>query len=351
MDLLEMLETAQRWLFVPFVVVISVHSLWRLYRNVRNNARLFVRRFQEALDRQRERLIEDIKTDLLKTLNKSSRPLESAPEAAVAADKHKEKCAQSSFEYPRRLDRKDKSNIVNEIIYQIQSGDSHRNCTDDDKVENKVESEDSAILKDVHRRNVVARMKTLFESNGSSKWHLNQVVDIIKQTKRPSSFIATSVENIRAKAMCVPKATSEPPVVRLRRKIRSQHSQPEAGSRDIASSIEDILEAERFSKRLSQYSISEYLDEGSASPQDVPPCSEFNRMARGFKTLSTFSLSELLRDDEPECTLRRDVWGRKKPVENIDQILIDENLSRCYSQYSISDLVDDDVVFLQDYTV
>lgn len=359
-----MLEVAQQWLLVPLLVMISVHTLWRLCRNVRDNARLFVRRVQEAIERERERLIEDIKADLLKTLNKGSKTLERngtalqpTPEVKPS-EQHKERRNQPSFEYTRRLDRKDKSNIVNEIIYQIQSGDSNRNYTDDDKVENKVETEDSAILKDVHRRNVVARMKNLFESNESSKWQLNRVVDIINQKQRPPPLITTSMENLRAKSLSIPKAASEPPVVRLRRKIRSQQSLSESSNRDysgIASSIEDILEAERFSKRLSQYSISEFLDEDSPRIQEVPTAPDFNRVGRGIKTLSTFSLSELLGDDEPDSlfepiTLRRSGLILRKPVENIDQILIDENLSRCYSQYSISDLVDDEVVFLQDYS-
>uniref|UniRef100_A0A1Q3EW36 Uncharacterized protein n=1 Tax=Culex tarsalis TaxID=7177 RepID=A0A1Q3EW36_CULTA len=345
-DLLVLVNAIQQWLFVPLIVVISVHSLWRFCRNVKQSAGQFVVRVQEALDHERQRLIEDIKADLLKTLNKGA---ESGHQQQV--DKYKEKC-NSTFEFSRgsgRLDRKDKTNIVNEIIYQIQSGgaDSNRNCTDDDKV---VETggrigEDSAILKDVHRRNVVARMKNLFESNESSKWHLNQVVDIINQ-KRISS---TSMENLRTKTLAIPKASSEPPVVRLRRKIRSQQSLSESS---IASSIEDILEAERFSKRLSQYSISEYLDE--SSPTSTPPAQAFNRISQNHKTLSTFSLSELLHDDEPDnlfagVTLRRPLNPRRPAVvETIDQILADENLSRCYSQYSISDLVDDEVVFLQD---
>lgn len=352
-DLLVLVNAVQQWLFVPLIVAISVHSLWRFCRNVKQSAGQFVVRVQEALDHERQRLIEDIKADLLKTLNKGSTVVESGhhlqPSKQQVVDKYKEKCT-SSFEYPRgtasRLDRKDKSNIVNEIIYQIQSGggaaDSNRNCTDDDKV---VETtgrivEDCAILKDVHRRNVVARMKNLFESNDStSKWHLNQVVDMINtQQKRISS---TSMENLRSKPFTIPKASSEPPVVRLRRKIRSQQSLSESS---IASSIEDILEAERFSKRLSQYSISEYLDEPPQPPQP------FNSISSNLKTLSTFSLSELLLDDEPDnlfagVTLRR---PRRPAVETIDQILADENLSRCYSQYSISDLVDDEVVFLQD---
>lgn len=366
MDLLEMLDAFQQWLLVPLVVLISIHSLWRLYKNVKDNARLFVRRVQEALERERERLIEDIKADLLKTLNKASRPLDFAGTSLQPTpenknnDKYKEKANQPSFEYSRRLDRKDKSNIVNEIIYQIQSGDSNRNCTDDDKFECQIDSEDSAILKDVHRRNVVARMKNLFESHETSKWHLNHVVEFMNQKKRPLPLVTTSLENLRTKPLSIPKATSEPPVVRLRRKIRSQQNLSESSNRDysdIASSIEDILDAERFSKRLSQYSISEYLDEDSPRPQEVSPTSDYNRISRGIKTLSTFSLSELLRDDEPDnsfsgVTLRRGnpTVGLKKPVENIDQILIDENLSRCYSQYSISDLVDDDVIFLQDYS-
>lgn len=352
-DLLVLVNAVQQWLFVPLIVAISVHSLWRFCRNVKQSAGQFVVRVQEAVDHERQRLIEDIKADLLKTLNKGSTVVESGHHLqSKQVDKYKEKCT-SSFEYRRgtagRLDRKDKSNIVNEIIYQIQSGggapDSNRNCTDDDKV---VETtgrivEDCAILKDVHRRNVVARMKNLFESNDStSKWHLNQVVDMINtQQKRISS---TSMENLRTKTLTIPKATSEPPVVRLRRKIRSQQSLSESS---IASSIEDILEAERFSKRLSQYSISEYLDEPPTQPQP------FNRISANVKTLSTFSLSELLLDDDNASdnlfagvTLRRP--RRPAVVETIDQILADENLSRCYSQYSISDLVDDEVVFLQD---
>lgn len=357
-DLLVLVNAVQQWLFVPLIVAISVHSLWRFCRNVKQSAGQFVVRVQEALDHERQRLIEDIKADLLKTLNKgSTAAVESGhlqPSKLQVVDKYKEKCT-SSFEYPRgtatRLDRKDKSNIVNEIIYQIQSGgggatDSNRNCTDDDKV---VETtgriiEDSAILKDVHRRNVVARMKNLFESNDStgSKWHLNQVVDMINTQQH--RITSTSMENLRSKTLTIPKASSEPPVVRLRRKIRSQQSLSESS---IASSIEDILDAERFSKRLSQYSISEYLDE-PPQPQPQP----FNRISSNLKTLSTFSLSELLLDDEPDnlfagVTLRRP----RRPaavVETIDQILADENLSRCYSQYSISDLVDDEVVFLQD---
>lgn len=359
-DLLVLVNAVQQWLFVPLIVAISVHSLWRFCRNVKQSAGQFVVRVQEALDHERQRLIEDIKADLLKTLNKgSTAAVESGhhlqPSKLQVVDKYKEKCT-SSFEYSRgtatRLDRKDKSNIVNEIIYQIQSGggggaaDTNRNCTDDDKV---VETtgrivEDSAILKDVHRRNVVARMKNLFESNDStgSKWHLNQVVDMINTQQH--RITSTSMENLRSKTLTIPKASSEPPVVRLRRKIRSQQSLSESS---IASSIEDILDAERFSKRLSQYSISEYLDE-PPQPQPQP----FNRISSNLKTLSTFSLSELLLDDEPDnlfagVTLRRP----RRPaavVETIDQILADENLSRCYSQYSISDLVDDEVVFLQD---
>lgn len=358
-DLLVLVNAVQQWLFVPLIVAISVHSLWRFCRNVKQSAGQFVVRVQEALDHERQRLIEDIKADLLKTLNKGATVVESGhlqPSKQHVVDKYKEKCTSSGFEYPRRgtgrLDRKDKSNIVNEIIYQIQSGgggatDSNRNCTDDDKV---VETtgriiEDSAILKDVHRRNVVARMKNLFESNESTnKWHLNQVVDMINTQKRISS---TSMENLRTKTLTIPKASSEPPVVRLRRKIRSQQSLSESS---IASSIEDILEAERFSKRLSQYSISEYLDEPPTQPQQ-PPAQTFNRISANLKSLSTFSLSELLLDDEPDnlfagVTLRRP--RRPAVVETIDQILADENLSRCYSQYSISDLVDDEVVFLQD---
>lgn len=358
-DLLVLVNAVQQWLFVPLIVAISVHSLWRFCRNVKQSAGQFVVRVQEALDHERQRLIEDIKADLLKTLNKGATVVESGhlqPSKQQVVDKYKEKCTSSGFEYPRRgtgrLDRKDKSNIVNEIIYQIQSGgggatDSNRNCTDDDKV---VETtgriiEDSAILKDVHRRNVVARMKNLFESNESTnKWHLNQVVDMINTQKRISS---TSMENLRTKTLTIPKASSEPPVVRLRRKIRSQQSLSESS---IASSIEDILEAERFSKRLSQYSISEYLDEPPTQPQQ-PPAQTFNRISANLKSLSTFSLSELLLDDEPDnlfagVTLRRP--RRPAVVETIDQILADENLSRCYSQYSISDLVDDEVVFLQD---
>lgn len=358
-DLLVLVNAVQQWLFVPLIVAISVHSLWRFCRNVKQSAGQFVVRVQEALDHERQRLIEDIKADLLKTLNKGATVVESGhlqPSKQQVVDKYKEKCTSSGFEYPRRgtgrLDRKDKSNIVNEIIYQIQSGgggatDSNRNCTDDDKV---VETtgriiEDSAILKDVHRRNVVARMKNLFESNESTnKWHLNQVVDMINTQKRISS---TSMENLRTKTLTIPKASSEPPVVRLRRKIRSQQSLSESS---IASSIEDILEAERFSKRLSQYSISEYLDEPPNQPQQ-PPAQTFNRISANLKSLSTFSLSELLLDDEPDnlfsgVTLRRP--RRPAVVETIDQILADENLSRCYSQYSISDLIDDEVVFLQD---
>lgn len=358
-DLLVLVNAVQQWLFVPLIVAISVHSLWRFCRNVKQSAGQFVVRVQEALDHERQRLIEDIKADLLNTLNKGATVVESGhlqPSKQQVVDKYKEKCTSSGFEYPRRgtgrLDRKDKSNIVNEIIYQIQSGgggatDSNRNCTDDDKV---VETtgriiEDSAILKDVHRRNVVARMKNLFESNESTnKWHLNQVVDMINTQKRISS---TSMENLRTKTLTIPKASSEPPVVRLRRKIRSQQSLSESS---IASSIEDILEAERFSKRLSQYSISEYLDEPTTQPQQ-PPAQTFNRISANLKSLSTFSLSELLLDDEPDnlfsgVTLRRP--RRPAVVETIDQILADENLSRCYSQYSISDLVDDEVVFLQD---
>lgn len=362
-DLLELLDAAQQWLVWPLVMLISVHFIWRICSNIKDNADRFVRRVQEALEHERERLIEDIKTDLLETLNKGKQPPAApTPELsvvsrAVTVDKfNKEKCNTApSYEYTRRLDRKDKSNIVNEIIYQIQSGgDSNRNCTDDDKVEH----EDSAILKDVHRRNVVARMKNLFESNESTnRWHLNKVVDIISQ--RTSS---TSMENLRTRSFAIPKASSEPPAVRLRRKIRSQQSLSESG---MASSFEDVLEAERFSKRLSQYSISEYLDEQSPSPQPEAHPPDFNRVARGIKTLSTFSLSELLLDDEPDnmfagVTLRRGVQSvtsssssmhttfLRKPVDNIDQILIDENLSRCYSQYSISDLVDDEIVFLQD---
>lgn len=358
-DLLVLVNAVQQWLFVPLIVAISVHSLWRFCRNVKQSAGQFVVRVQEALDHERQRLIEDIKADLLKTLNKGATVIESGhlqPSKQQVVDKYKEKCTSSGFEYPRRgtgrLDRKDKSNIVNEIIYQIQSGgggvtDSNRNCTDDDKV---VETtgriiEDSAILKDVHRRNVVARMKNLFESNESNnKWHLNQVVDMINTQKRISS---TSMENLRTKTLTIPKASSEPPVVRLRRKIRSQQSLSESS---IASSIEDILEAERFSKRLSQYSISEYLDEPPTQPLQ-PPTQTFNRISANLKSLSTFSLSELLLDDEPDnlfsgVTLRRP--RRPAVVETIDQILADENLSRCYSQYSISDLVDDEVVFLQD---
>lgn len=358
-DLLVLMNAVQQWLFVPLIVAISVHSLWRFCRNVKQSAGQFVVRVQEALDHERQRLIEDIKADLLKTLNKGATVVESGhlqPSKQQVVDKYKEKCTSSGFEYPRRgtgrLDRKDKSNIVNEIIYQIQSGgggatDSNRNCTDDDKV---VETtgriiEDSAILKDVHRRNVVARMKNLFESNESTnKWHLNQVVDMINTQKRISS---TSMENLRTKTLTIPKASSEPPVVRLRRKIRSQQSLSESS---IASSIEDILDAERFSKRLSQYSISEYLDEPPTQPQQ-PPAQTFNRISANLKSLSTFSLSELLLDDEPDnlfagVTLRRP--RRPAVVETIDQILADENLSRCYSQYSISDLVDDEVVFLQD---
>lgn len=357
-DLLVLVNAVQQWLFVPLIVAISVHSLWRFCRNVKQSAGQFVVRVQEALDHERQRLIEDIKADLLKTLNKGSTVVESGHHLQPSkqqVDKYKEKCT-SSFEYPRgtasRLDRKDKSNIVNEIIYQIQSGgaaDSNRNCTDDDKV---VETtgrivEDSAILKDVHRRNVVARMKNLFESNDTtSKWHLNQVVDMINtQQKRISS---TSMENLRTKTLTIPKASSEPPVVRLRRKIRSQQSLSESS---IASSFEDILEAERFSKRLSQYSISEYLDE--PDPTQPQPPQTFNRISSNLKTLSTFSLSELLLDDDEPDNLFAGVTLRRprRPaavVETIDQILADENLSRCYSQYSISDLVDDEVVFLQD---
>lgn len=365
MDLLEVLGIAQRWLLVPLVVVISLHTLRRLYKNVKDTARLFEQRVREAYERERERLIEDVKADLLKTLNKGSLPLDLG--GTVAESKETKIPTQKSnqppsFEYSRRLDRKDKTNIVNEIIYQIQSGDSNRNCTDDDKVENRIESEDSAILKDVHRRNVVARMKNIFEANDTNKWQLNHVVDLIKQNKRASPLVTTSLENLRSKPFSISKAASEPPVVRLRRKIRSQQSLSESSTRefsDIASSIEDILDAERFSKRLSQYSISEYLDEDDpTSPvkQEIPPSPDYNRVARGIKTLSTFSLSELLRDDEPDSnyagvTLRRSnvTLELRKPVENIDQILIDENLSRCYSQYSISDLVDDEVVFVQDY--
>lgn len=354
-DLLVLVNAVQQWLFVPLIVAISVHSLWRFCRNVKQSAGQFVVRVQEALDHERQRLIEDIKADLLKTLNKGA-ATESGhhlqPSKQLVVDKYKEKCT-ASFEYPRgtgRLDRKDKSNIVNEIIYQIQSGggatDSNRNCTDDDKV---VETgcrivEDSAILKDVHRRNVVARMKNLFESNESTnKWHLNQVVDMFNTQQRISS---TSMENLRTKTLTIPKASSEPPVVRLRRKIRSQQSLSESSI--AASSIEDILEAERFSKRLSQYSISEYLDEPPT--QSPTPTQTFNRISSNLKTLSTFSLSELLADDDDDnlfagVTLRR---PRRPVVETIDQILADENLSRCYSQYSISDLVDDEVVFLQD---
>lgn len=355
-DLLVLLNAVQQWLFVPLIVAISLHSLWRFCRNVNASAGQFVVRVQETLDHERQRLIEDIKADLLKTLNKGTVAVESGHPQSKQVDKYKEKCNSTStattFEYSRgsgRLDRKDKTNIVNEIIYQIQSGgtDSNRNCTDDDKV---VETggrivEDSAILKDVHRRNVVARMKNLFESNETNKWHLNQVVDIINHKRHISS---ASMENLRVKSLAVPKAASEPPVVRLRRKIRSQQSLSESS---MASSIEDILDAERFSKRLSQYSISEYLDE--TPPPSPQQQQDFNRISRGLKTLSTFSLSELLLDDEPDnlfagVTLRRPPVGRRPAVTNIDQILADENLSRCYSQYSISDLVDDEVVYLQD---
>uniref|UniRef100_A0A182Y2N2 Uncharacterized protein n=1 Tax=Anopheles stephensi TaxID=30069 RepID=A0A182Y2N2_ANOST len=425
-------------LVIPLLLVIGAQFAVQLYSTIRREALRQLQQHVDALHQDRQRLIEEIKRDLLRTLNKGTK--EPAPAVGdVSSAKECEKKAvekrlteetpsqrakndgttgrsnQSTAERrasapssptatewaPRRLDRKECSNIVNEIIYQIQSGT--RNAEDGIRSAKSAvlegdnrggtrggNAEDSAVLRDVHRRNVVARMKTLFEqptlerpktsvklrssvtpdkqpATETTLRHFSSVVNILRRNEPspyPSRTISASLENLRPAGGGAgaggqfPKAASEPStVIRLRRRIRSQHS--------LSESVEDILETERFSKRLSQYSISDLLDEEDDDSRkrnstdrysgEVKPANGvlYDRVSRGLKTLSTFSLSELLQDEETvdgteetEVVLRRSKPTSTPPaayrnaVDNIEQILIAENLSKDYWKYSISNLLD-----------
>uniref|UniRef100_A0AAG5DET3 Uncharacterized protein n=1 Tax=Anopheles atroparvus TaxID=41427 RepID=A0AAG5DET3_ANOAO len=440
-------------LVIPLLVAIGVQFMVQFIGRVRRDAGRQLQRHAESLERDRLRLIEEIKFDLLKTLNKGSASSEGASPSstpaslttkwpvdrkpafvrkelshgttasprvttgqtiaggvrpngsrngAAVSNSTTNKATSGCDWRPRRLDRKECSNIVNEIIYQIQSGsrnegeDVSRQTDGGSVYRNGARAdlkpgnaEDSAILRDVHKRNVVARMKTLFEQQQSHPTalhspvkrppaelplrHFSSVVNILRRNEANSSTrsISTSLENLRPPAGQFLKATSEPPtVIRLRRRIRSQQS--------LSESVDDILESERFSKRLSQYSISDLLDEDDRGtfdetiPNSTPP-SPPDRVSKGLKTLSTFSLSELLRDEESDTAvdgvvLRRSISSShqtasqpapsaayRNAVDNIEQILIAENLSKDYWKYSISNLLDcmeeDDggVVCLQEY--
>uniref|UniRef100_A0A182QFL3 Uncharacterized protein n=1 Tax=Anopheles farauti TaxID=69004 RepID=A0A182QFL3_9DIPT len=439
------LGTLLQTLVIPLLVAIGVQCAVQLYVSIRREASRQLERHVETLQRDRQRLIEEIKIDLLRTLNKGAKeestvggggspvtpPLEeersdrreqpvlekkldpsSSSPARVTNNGPKQSNGQPQncrtvtpptvkpsewVPSARQLDRKDRSNIVNEIIYQIQSGS--RTANDNVRSakahgEKVVESptggsaEDTAVLRDVHRRNVVARMKTLFEqekpSHSPAKLdsiparitperkpssvqpslrHFSSVVNIRRRNEpphvsNPSRAISASLENLRPSGGGqFAKASSEPPtVIRLRRRIRSQHS--------LSESVEDILESERFSKRLSQYSISDLLDEEenddvvmSAAANGQSKSVPYDRVSRGLKTLSTFSLSELLQDEEtmtvdggveaePEVVLRNAKPTSQVPasyrnaVDNIEQILVAENLSKDYWKYSISNLLD-----------
>lgn len=449
-------------LVIPLLLLIGVQFVVQLYNSIRREAQRQLQQHVDTLQRDRQRLIEEIKLDLLRTLNKGVKEPDTTGETFTVAAKTSpvecdyggaiqkppaerqipivekklsasassakgdgttnrsnqsgaaERRPSNATEWTsRRLDRKECSNIVNEIIYQIQSGT--RNAEDGIRPSKSEvlegsgrdglragNAEDFAVLRDVHNRNVVARMKTLFEQppEGPKTFtklpttpvkqppkertlrHFSSVVNILRRnepTTYSSRSISASMENLRPSGGGqYLKASSEPPtVIRLRRRIRSQQS--------LSESVEDILETERFSKRLSQYSISDLLGEEEAdssrvptdrysggeaktsSPTGVP----YDRVSRGLKTLSTFSLSELLQDEEPtvdgmeetEVVLRRSKpspapAAYRNAVDNIEQILIAENLSKDYWKYSISNLLDcmeegednGDVVLLKEYT-
>uniref|UniRef100_A0A182M9S8 HP domain-containing protein n=1 Tax=Anopheles culicifacies TaxID=139723 RepID=A0A182M9S8_9DIPT len=428
-------------LVIPLLLAIGVQFVVQLYNSTRREAQRQLQQHVDALQRNRQQLIEEIKLDLLRTLNKGTKESDVTGETFTVAGKtSKEQCScgaiknqpaerelsivekrvtskssakndgttnrsnQSTTERrpvpslnatewtSRRLDRKECSNIVNEIIYQIQSG--ARNAEDGISPTKSAalesggragptgNAEDSAVLRDVHKRNVVARMKTLFEQpterpknspiladtpkrqlpKETTLRHFSSVVNILRRnepTTCTSRSISASLENLRPSGGGqFPKASSEPPtLIRLRRRIRSQQS--------LSESVEDILESERFSKRLSQYSISDLLDEeepdsSSNGPNDrysgeLKPSTgvPYDRVSRGLKTLSTFSLSELLQDEETaadgieetEVVLRRSKVSStptvyRNAVDNIEQILIAENLSKDYWKYSISNLLE-----------
>lgn len=446
------LGTLLQTLVIPLLLVIGAQFAVQLYNGVRREAERLLERHVDALQRDRQRLIEEIKLDLLRTLNKKGAKEEESSAVQKASEAEcdyrstikQSECAsekstiispalsstpssgfvkngstttgrsnQTPLERRRpatspsstkatewiptrrhRLDRKECSNIVNEIIYQIQSGTrTGEDCTSSSPGKSGIpegttqrsgNAEDSAVLRDVHNRNVVARMKTLFEQpmgrpqmtsvkfattperqpspaapESTPRRHFSNVVNILRRSEPNSSYgsrsISASLENLRpAGAAGYPKASSEPPtVIRMRRRIRSQQS--------LSESVEDILESERFSKRLSQYSISDLLDEDEAEIGRQPlerysGEAKYDRVSRGLKTLSTFSLSELLQDDEmtttvdgaeaePEVVLRKSKPSAtpatyRNAVDNIEQILIAENLSKDYWKYSISNLLD-----------
>uniref|UniRef100_A0A182FGL5 Uncharacterized protein n=1 Tax=Anopheles albimanus TaxID=7167 RepID=A0A182FGL5_ANOAL len=419
----------------PLLLVTGVQFTAQLIVGIRREANRLQERQREAVNQDRQRLIEEIKQDLLKTLrgeerqplsakerqqqqqqqqqlrndsviNGSSATKEATITAPIAVRRNvgasqspkgvqlagtANGVAGTQERQPgRRLEQKECSNIVNEIIYQIQSGsrtalNSASAVPSEDSIAKKPQpasNGDSAILRDVNKRNVVARMKTLFEqppaSNNGQKFmqqrakdqamasatprHLSNVVNAMLRRSNGSTVLrfSSSLENLRSGSIStggairqVPfaKGNSEPPpgVVRVRRRIRSQHS--------LSESIENILEAERLSKRLSQYSISDLLLDEDKDDDDREEDlamgavrQPYDRVARGLKTLSTFSLSELLQDDDgvDDVILRRKpnppvVLDPAKPselVDNIEQILIAENLADDYWKYSISNLLD-----------
>uniref|UniRef100_A0A182PDP0 HP domain-containing protein n=1 Tax=Anopheles epiroticus TaxID=199890 RepID=A0A182PDP0_9DIPT len=443
------LGTWLQTLVVPMLLLIGVQFAIQQCRSIRREAQRQLQRHVDALQRDRQRLIEEIKLDLLRTLNKGAKesdepfalpsspakpsataecdyraikrsecgkPVES-PHLPTSAVKTKNdgtptsrsgqtpsatpsSKAATAWIPPCRLDRKECSNIVNEIIYQIQSGTRTKDDgskgperagipeggAGDKQAPRPGNAEDSAVLRDVHRRNVVARMKTLFEQpmerpkmtsvvkpvsttperqplSDSTLRHFSNVVNILRRNEPNSPYasrsISASLENLRpSTGGGSVKASSEPPtMMRIRRRIRSQQS--------LSESVEDILESERFSKRLSQYSISDLLDEEEDFSRTASPVTadrhsigeesrSYDRVSRGLKTLSTFSLSELLQDDEtmvdgvegePEVVLRKSKpvaapASYRNAVDNIEQILIAENLSKDYWKYSISNLLD-----------
>jgi hypothetical protein len=178
-------------------------------------------------------------------------------------------------------------------------------------------------LEDVNRKHLVSKLKNFFEKNISK---LNRAIEPIKikRKKKSSESVATTAKE--------PSSTAN---IRFRNKIRR------------GDDFENVLKAQRFSRRFSQYSISEYLDEK--------------------EPLRSVSISDLLADDQASTEpaihpsfdhleLKASTPKATRPIsfdtieptdsgrgsaDTFEQIFEEQTFSRGCSQYSISDLLDD----------
>ena len=185
------------------------------------------------------------------------------------------------------------------------------------------------VLEECHKKHLVSKLKNFFEKNISK---LNRAIEPIKIKNRKSC------ENNNCKDYL-----EETKTIRFRNRIRKGHVV------DDVNDVEDILNEQRFSRRFSQYSISEYLDEKEARRSvSISSLLIGEHPTKADNISGSFDDLEL-KSSTPTSPLSRVSFKSMEPtdsgrgsVDTFERIFGEQTFSRGCSEYSITDLLDDD---------